>query len=91
MTKAQLVAQMAGDAGVTQKQAQEALESLFAQLSKTLKSGDSITLPGLGSFSVVKRKARKGRNPRTGEEIKIAASKSVKFKPSQTLKNTLNK
>jgi DNA-binding protein HU-beta len=91
MTKAQLIAQMAGDADVTQKQAQEALESLFAQLTKTIKSGDSITLPGLGSFSVVKRKARKGRNPRTGEEIKIAASKSVKFKPSQTLKNELNK
>ena len=73
----------------TKKEAQAAVESVFSSISKSLKKNDPVTLVGFGTFKVAKRKARKGRNPRTGEEIKIKASKAPKFVASKTLKEAL--
>ncbi|HDZ83592.1 MAG TPA: HU family DNA-binding protein, partial [Nitrospirae bacterium] len=79
MTKADIINAMADGADISKVAAGNALNSLTAAISKSLKKGDKVTLVGFGTFSVTKRKARKGRNPRTGEAIKIAASKSPKF------------
>lgn len=73
----------------TKKQAQAALECVISSITKGLKKGEDVTLTGFGTFKVVKRKARKGRNPRTGEAIKIKASKAPKFVPGKTLKATV--
>jgi DNA-binding protein HU-beta len=73
----------------TKKQAQTALECVISSITKALKKGEDVTLTGFGTFKVVKRKARKGRNPRTGEAIKIKASKAPKFVPGKTLKATV--
>lgn len=85
MTKEELVAKIAGDANVTKVQARAALESLMESVKKTLKKGGKISLVGFGTFSISKRKARIGRNPQTGKEIKIAAKKVAKFKAGKTL------
>jgi DNA-binding protein HU-beta len=71
MNKAELVSKIAEDAGITKGQAGAALESFMESVTKTLKSGGKLILVGFGTFSVSKRAARKGRNPRTGEAIKI--------------------
>lgn len=89
MTKAELIENIAKDSKISKAAAGKALNSFIANVSKTLKKGDKITLVGFGTFSVGKRKARKGRNPQTGEVIKIKASKVAKFKPGATLKNSL--
>ncbi|MBN2467528.1 MAG: HU family DNA-binding protein [Deltaproteobacteria bacterium] len=89
MTKAELIENMAKDSKISKAAAGKALNSFIANVSKTLKKGDKMTLVGFGTFSVGKRKARKGRNPQTGEVIKIKASKVAKFKPGATLKNSL--
>ncbi len=73
----------------TKKEAQAALDCVISSISKALKKGESVTLTGFGTFKVVKRKARKGHNPRTGEAIKIKASKAPKFVPGKTLKATV--
>ena len=73
----------------TKKDAQAALDCVISSISKALKKGESVTLTGFGTFKVVKRKARKGHNPRTGEAIKIKASKAPKFVPGKTLKATV--
>ena len=88
--KADMVDAMAGGAGLTKKQAGEAFDALFGAMTKTLKKGDRVQVPGFGSFSVSKRKARTGRNPATGETIKIKASKGVRFKVGSDLKVALN-
>jgi DNA-binding protein HU-beta len=80
---------MAEEAGVTKTAAEKAFSSIIEAVAVEVKAGRNINLPGLGSFSLSKRKARKGRNPRTGEPIKIPASKSVKFKPGKTLKEAV--
>ncbi len=67
----------------------EVLDAAFDIIKKNVKKGEKFIYPGFGIFSLKKRKARKGRNPRTGEEIKIKASKTVGFKPSATFKNNL--
>jgi DNA-binding protein HU-beta len=85
MTKAELISKIAEDAGLTKATAGVALESFLEGVTKTLKSGDKLTLVGFGTFSVSKRAARKGRNPFTGEEIKIKAKKVAKFKASKDL------
>ena len=85
MNKADLVNQMAEDAGITKKQATSALESLIEGVTKTLKSGRRVTLVGFGTFTVVKRAARKGRNPATGASIRIKAKKVVKFRAGYEL------
>jgi DNA-binding protein HU-beta len=73
----------------TKKEAQAALDCVISSITKSLKKGEDVTLTGFGTFKVVKRKARKGRNPRTGEELKIKASKAPKFVPGKTLKATV--
>lgn len=80
MNKAELIDQIAKDAGLTKVQANEALDSFTNAIVSTLKKGDKVTLVGFGTFSVSQRAARNGRNPQTGEVIKIKASKVPKFK-----------
>ncbi|MBU1744453.1 MAG: HU family DNA-binding protein [Proteobacteria bacterium] len=85
MTKAELIAVMAEGAAVTKAAAAKALESFTAAVGKELKKSGKLGLVGFGTFSVVKRKARDGRNPQTGKKIKIAAKKVVKFKAGKAL------
>ena len=73
----------------TKKEAQEAVDCVFSSITRALKKGDTVTLVGFGSFKVVERKARKGRNPQTGEEIDIKASKAPKFTPGKSLKDAV--
>ncbi|MFT4062961.1 MAG: HU family DNA-binding protein [Edaphocola sp.] len=80
MNKAELIEQIAKDAGLTKVQANDALNSFTNTVVATLKKGDSLTLVGFGTFSVTQRSARNGRNPQTGEVIKIKARKLPKFK-----------
>ena len=86
MTKADLIDAMASGADISKAAAGKALESLTTTIGKSLKKGDKVTLVGFGTFAVTKRKARKGRNPRTGETIKIAASKTPKFSAGKAFK-----
>jgi len=85
MTKAELVAKMASMAGITKSMADKAVDGFVAAVSDTLATGDKVTLVGFGTFSVGVRAQREGRNPRTGEKIKIPASKNVKFKAGKSL------
>jgi DNA-binding protein HU-beta len=85
MTKAELVAKIASEAGITKSKAEKALDGFVSAVSAALSGGDKITLVGFGTFSVAARSQREGRNPRTGEKIKIPASKVVKFKAGKTL------
>ena len=89
MTKAELVSKLAEDAGITKVQATAALDSFIEGVTKTLKSGDKLTLVGFGTFSVSKRAARNGRNPQTGETIKIKARKVARFKAGKELTSKL--
>ncbi len=89
MNKAELIDAMAKDTGLTKADAKRALESLIGNTTKALKKGDRVAMVGFGSFSVAKRAARKGRNPQTGKEIKIAAKKVVKFKAGADLAGTV--
>jgi len=85
MTKAELVAKIASEVGLTKSQAEKALDGFISTVSGALSGGDKITLVGFGTFSVAARSAREGRNPRTGAKIKIPAKKAVKFKAGKTL------
>ena len=85
MTKAELVAKIASENGLTKSQAEKAVDGFVSAVSGALASGDKITLVGFGTFSVGTRSQREDRNPRTGEKIKIPASKVVKFKAGKTL------
>ncbi|MGC9967085.1 MAG: HU family DNA-binding protein [Syntrophobacteraceae bacterium] len=85
MTKAELVAKIASEGGITKAQAEKAVDGFVMAVSGALAGGDKITLVGFGTFSVGSRSQREGRNPRTGEKIKIPASKVVKFKAGKTL------
>ena len=90
MTKAELIEKMAKDAGISKTAAGAALSSFIDGVTKALKKKDGkVTLVGFGTFSKARRKARKGRNPQTGEVIKIKASKTVKFKAGKTLKDAV--
>lgn len=80
MNKAELVSAMAEKAGLTNAQAKKALDAMMDTTVNTLKKGDKLTLVGFGTFSVNEKAARTGRNPKTGEAIKIAAKKVMKFK-----------
>jgi DNA-binding protein HU-beta len=73
----------------SKKMAQEAVDTVLSSITKALKKKDSVTLVGFGTFSVSRRKARKGRNPQTGESIKIAARKVPKFVPGKALKEAV--
>lgn len=90
MTKAEIVEKMAKDAGISKAAASVAFNSFVDSVTKALKKKDGkVTLVGFGTFSKVRRKARKGRNPQTGESIKIKASNAVRFKPGKALKEAL--
>ena len=86
MNKGELIASIASDAGLTNKDAGAALDAAILNITKALKKGDSVTLVGFGTFSVSKRAARMGRNPQTGKPIKIKAAKVPKFKAGKRLK-----
>ncbi len=90
MNKADVVDRVAGEAGVPRQQAESVLNAFFDTVRSAARSGDRIGWPGFGSFSTTRRKARTGRNPRTGEAVKIPATKAVKFSPSSTLKDFMN-
>ncbi len=85
MNKAELIAKIAEDAGITKVQANATLGAFVEAVTKTLKKGDKVTLVGFGTFSVSKRAARNGRNPQTGAVIKIKAKKVAKFKAGKEL------
>ena len=90
MTKAELIEKMADDAGITKAAAGTSLDSFIASVTKSLKKNDGkVTLVGFGTFSKVRRKARKGRNPQTGEALKIKAKNVVKFKPGKKLQDAV--
>ena len=90
MNKADLVdAVLAGGEVDTKAAAGRVVEGLLASMSKTLKKGDEVSIAGFGKFTVTKRAARTGRNPHTGETIKIKAKKVVKFKPATALKEAV--
>jgi DNA-binding protein HU-beta len=90
MTKAELVEQMAKDAGISKSAANVALNSFIDGITKALKKKDGkITLVGFGTFAKVRRKARKGRNPQTGEPLKIKARNAVTFKAGKKLKDAV--
>ena len=89
MTKAQLVAKLAEEGGVSRKQADDLLTGLIETVIKTVKKGESVKIPGLGIFRLRKMKARMGRNPQTGEAIKIPARKKVGFSVAKTFKETV--
>lgn len=90
MTKAEIIDKIASDADVSKSAAGKALESLTSSIVSSLNNGDKVTLVGFGTFSVSNRKARDGRNPRTGETIKIKASKAPKFSAGKSFKDALN-
>ncbi|HSN60441.1 MAG TPA: HU family DNA-binding protein [Ferruginibacter sp.] len=85
MNKAELIAKIADDAGITKTQANATVDAFVDAVTKTLKKGDKVTLVGFGTFSVSKRAARNGRNPQTGAVIKIKAKKVAKFKAGKEL------
>ena len=89
MTKAELVEKMAKDAGISKADAVKALNSFIDGVTKTIKKGGKVTLVGFGTFLLAKRKARTGRNPRTGEKIRIPASKVPKFSAGAGLKKAV--
>jgi nucleoid DNA-binding protein len=89
MNKADLINEVASVVS-TKKEAQAAVDCVLESISKALKKGDVVTLVGFGTFKVVKRKARTGRNPQTGAEIKISASKAPKFVAGKALKDAVN-
>lgn len=89
MTKAELIDKIAASAGVTKADASKSLDATIDSVKAALKKGQKVTLVGFGTFSVSKRKARKGRNPRTGEEIKIPATKVPKFTAGKSLKDAV--
>lgn len=90
MNKTELVAAMADKAGLTKKDADAALKAFTEVIEETLKAGDSIQLVGFGTFEVAERAERAGRNPQTGAEMVIPASKAPKFKAGKALKDALN-
>lgn len=90
MNKVELVAEIAKNTGLTKVDSERATEALLNTVAAALKKGDEVRLVGFGTFSVASREATTGRNPRTGEEIKIAASKQPKFKAGKVLKDALN-
>ena len=90
MNKSELIERMASDADISKAAAERALESFTTSVQSTLKTGGSVTLVGFGSWSVTKRAARTGRNPKTGEAIKIKARKAPKFTPGKAFKDALN-
>ena len=90
MNKAELVSAMSDKTGLSKKDTENALKAFTEIVTKQLKKGDKIQLVGFGTFEVSKRAARTGRNPQTGKEMKIKASKAPKFKAGKALKDAVN-
>lgn len=90
MTKAELIDSLAGKLDLPKGQAERAVNLIFDDIVAALKNAQKVNVSGFGTFQVSERKARQGRNPKTGETIEIAASKSAKFKPGKQLKDALN-
>ncbi len=90
MNKGDLIDAVADAAGITKGQATDAVSAVFDSIQKTLKKGDRAAFVGFGTFSTSRRAARDGRNPRTGETIKIAAKTLVKFKAGKGLTDSVN-
>lgn len=90
MTKADLISAMADKAGTPKAVAKRFLDAFTDSVTTALKKGDKVTLVGFGTFSVSERKARKGRNPQTGKEIKIKAGSAPKFKAGKALKDKVS-
>ena len=90
MNKNELIAAVADQAGLTKADASKAVEAVFDTITAALKKNDDVRLVGFGTFSVSKRKASTGRNPRTGEPMTIAASTQPKFKAGKGLKDAVN-
>jgi DNA-binding protein HU-beta len=91
MTKAELISAVADAAGVSKADAERTVQGFFDVVVKETSSGSKVAWPGFGSFSITKRAARQGRNPRTGEVVQIKASKAMKFTSAAGLKTQLNK
>ena len=91
MNKTELIAAMVEASGLTKKDCEAALAAFTGAVETAMKSGDKVQMVGFGSFEVKERPARVGRNPRTGEEIEIGASKAPVFKAGKALKDTVNK
>lgn len=91
MTKAEIIAKIAEDAGISKTAADIALHSFIDAVVKTVKKGNKFSIVGFGTFSRTLRKARTGRNPQTGEAIKIKASKAPKFTAGKAFKDAINK
>jgi DNA-binding protein HU-beta len=90
MNKTELVAAMAAKTGATKTSTEQALNAFMDVVKETCQSGDSVALIGFGTFSVAERAARKGKNPQTGEIIKIKACKAPKFKAGKAFKEQVN-
>ena len=90
MNKSELIEHIATEADISKAAAARALEALIGGVTATLKSNDSVSLVGFGTFTVGTREAREGRNPRTGAAIKIESAKVPKFRPGKALKDALN-
>lgn len=90
MTKAELIDSLATKLDLPKGQAERAVNLIFDDIVAALKNAQKVNVSGFGTFQVSERKARQGRNPKTGETIEIAASKSAKFKPGKQLKDALN-
>jgi DNA-binding protein HU-beta len=90
VNKSDVIDRVAGNADVARAQAERVLDAFFETVKGAVKKGDRVAWPGFGSFSVTQRKARTGRNPRTGEAVKIRASKALKFSSGSALKDYLN-
>jgi DNA-binding protein HU-beta len=87
MNKTELIAKVADLTELSKKDATKAVDAVFDAISEALQNGDKVQLVGFGNFEVRERSARKGRNPQTGQEIEIAASKTPAFKPGKSLKD----
>ena len=90
MNKAQLVEQLASEVNITKADCERVLDFTIETIKKSVKKGDDVTLVGFGTFSRVKRKARIGRNPQTGEPLKVPACKVPKFRPGKVFKEFLD-
>ncbi|MBK7141351.1 MAG: HU family DNA-binding protein [bacterium] len=91
MTKDQMIAQMAAQSGITKRQATQALHALIGNVTTQLKKGKKVSFSGFGTFTISKRKARAGRNPRTGAIITIPATKVPVFRAGSRLKEAVRK
>jgi DNA-binding protein HU-beta len=91
LNKTELVSSVAEKAEITKKEAEKVVGAIFSSIEEALAKGDKVQLVGFGTFEVRERAARTGRNPKTGEEITIAAAKVPAFKPGKALKDAVNK